>query len=453
MRIPGALVAAARAARTHRACAPEHAQFVRVACLYDRGVLPRWHQDDRGDRNAHRGVHSRAPEGAYANIAVWNGRQHWLSFVIPTAIACHRELLKREELSPITFSLWARVESGYAQDQRTGRRCIVRPATVATVMGCTPNTVRKCRRVARHLGLQVVVLLGRMLTAEECYAARRRGSRQRGLSTECALTIPRALSSSSVSVSPTRGRASTLPAHLDITPLSALTGEQTEAASPQPRPRRLDRARVGAPQEPPEPFPTPELPLRVSRRHPPQSGRQGGCSSHARHAAHHLVGMLPWLRTERPGRLAPALTRFVDPAHATPVWTAQDLTDAISDLRTRRGLLTTLTDTHIRTRPAVVLAGFLRQLDPVADHPRLAHLDPTHLRCHRPECDHGWITVLVPAPPPREELLHEAVTRCPRCRPGAWPAPVGYLEDLEGLEEDFGGPRNGPAGQDDEPPF
>ncbi len=452
MKIPSAFIAAARAARTHRACAPEHAQFVRVACLYDRGVLPRWHQDDRGDRNAHRGVHCRAPDGAYAGIRVWSGRQHWLSFVVPTAIACHRQLLTREQLSPVTFHLWARVESGYAQDQRTGRRCIVRPATVATVMGCTPNTVRKCRRVARRIGLQVVVLLGRMLTAQECYAARRRGSRQRGLSTECALTIPTTFSSTSsvvVSVSPTRGRAATRSAHLDITPLGALAGEPTGAAPPPPRPRRLARPPSGAPPTSPQACPTPELPLLAPKSPPRRSARaprHRGGSGPARQVAHQLVGLLPWLRTERPGRLTPALTRFVDPAHTTPVWTAQDLTDAITDLRTRRGLTTTLTATHIRTRPAVVLAGFLRQLDPVADHPRLAHLDPTHLRCHQPACDHGWITHLVPSPPPRQHLLHEAVTVCTQCRPGAWPTPPPYTH----LTDDLGDAHDNTS---EEPPF
>jgi hypothetical protein len=151
----GRYAARARIVRTHRVCAGEDAEFVRTACLYDRAVLPRWHQDDRGDRNAHRGIHSAAPAGGYAGIRVWHGRQHWLTFVVPVAIALHRDLLRVQELSPATFALWARVESGYAQDQRTGRRCIVRPDTVASVMGCQVNTVRKCRRIARRIGLQV----------------------------------------------------------------------------------------------------------------------------------------------------------------------------------------------------------------------------------------------------------------------------------------------------------
>ena len=91
------------------------------------------------------------------------------------------QILKDEELSAETLLIWARVESGHAQDQRTGRRCIVRPDTVASVMGVHKKTVSRCRRVARKLGIQVVIEAGRMLTFEECTRARRAGSCQRGV--------------------------------------------------------------------------------------------------------------------------------------------------------------------------------------------------------------------------------------------------------------------------------
>jgi hypothetical protein len=100
----------------------------------------------------------------------------------------------------------------------------------------------------------------------------------------------------------------------------------------------------------------------------------------------------------------------------------------------RRGLVTALTEDQIRTRPAVVLAAFLRELDPHDDHPRLALVDPTELRCGRPECDHGWITL--------DQVLagYPLVRRCDQCRPGAWPAPNAeeYLAEV---------------GHNDEPPF
>ncbi len=196
----------------HRRCDVNHASVVRRLCVHDRDVLPRWHQDDRGPRNAHRGVHVIAPEGSYAQIPVWSGRGHWLSFAVPVAISTHRDLLRRAGISPDTFRMWAAVKSGYAQ-ARTGRRCITRPDTVASVMGVTSRHVERCNAVARAIGLEVVVLAGRMLTLEESTGARRRGSRQRGLSTEVALTVPTALRSAVDVVTPTSGRTTTRKTH------------------------------------------------------------------------------------------------------------------------------------------------------------------------------------------------------------------------------------------------
>jgi len=356
--------------RTQRVCAAEDAPLVRSTCIYDPTVLPRWQQDDRGRRNASRGVHYMAPAGAYNKIRPWSGRQHWLTFVIPTAIAANRGVLRAEQLAAATFTLWARVESGYVQDKRTGRRCVVRPDTVASVMGCAPNTVQRCRRVARRLGLQVVVQMGRMLNAVECMAARRRGSCQRGLSTETALTIPDPVLRCLISVTPTRGSARTRKRDLAMGFLRGLAAEKVEAAPP-PRPQNKDRRR-----------------------------------RKARQLAADLVKIVPWLHGESPRRLSPALTPFVEGADP---WTALDLADAIVDhtLRTGRG---DVRAERIRTRPAVVLAAILRGLDPQADHPRLHALEePTAtdlVPCDRDDCDgHGWLEG------------DNAVSKCPDCPP------------------------------------
>ena len=368
---------------THRRCELEHAGLVRQLCRADRGVLPRWHQEDRGDRNAHRGVHVVAPPGAYAAIPVWHGREHWLAVVVPVAIAIHRHVLKAEQVSPATFRLWALVESGYAQDQRTGRRCIVRPTTVASVMGMHVDVARTCRRIARKLGLQVVIQLGRMLSLEECTAARRRGSRQRGLSTETALTVPQALRSAVHSASPTSGRARPLKPHLGIFSLHGLAAEKREAAPPPLKHQGARRRRQ------------------------------------ARQLASDLVKIVPWLRTERPGRLGPALTPFIT---ATPPWSAQDLALALGDLTLRSGR-GAIHPERIQTRPAAVLAALLRQLDPHVDHPSLgAPPDTTPPQpCGRAGCDgHGWIE------------LDGAVTKCPDCPPAirSWrPIDGGPIED------------------------
>lgn len=382
-----------RVLTTHRTCAPEHAGVVRQLAAHARQVLPRWHQDDRGVDNAHRGVHVEAPPGAYAGIRAWRGRKHWLTVVVPVAIAVHHDVLRAEQVSPATFRLWASVESNYAQDQRTGRRCVVRPSTVASVMGMHVDVAKTCRRIARKLGLQVVVLLGRMLTLEESTGARRRGSRQRGLSTETALTIPDVLRSAVDSATPTRGRA-----------------RPPKTLGRFPFPRGLTADKKEAPSAP--------------------HRRKGA----ARDLARALTREVAWLARERPRRITPAVTRF---AHADPPWTATDLRLGLEDLVLRRGHGSIRTD-RIRTRPAVLLAALLRDLDEVTNHPDLHTPTPAEqLRCNRDDCDHGWIVT-----DPKKQLIHELlgtdpspVTRCPDCRPGAWtPDPedaAGKLDDEE----------------------
>jgi len=350
----------------HRRCDVNHASVVRRLCVHDRDVLPRWHQDDRGPRNAHRGVHVIAPEGSYAQIPVWSGRGHWLSFAVPVAISTHRDLLRRAGISPDTFRMWAAVKSGYAQ-ARTGRRCITRPDTVASVMGVTSRHVERCNAVARAIGLEVVVLAGRMLTLEESTGARRRGSRQRGLSTEVALTVPTALRSAVDVVTPTSGRATTRKTHRRFHSPHGLAAEQKEAAPPP-------------------------------RHHEPSRRRQ-----RARRLASEVVQVVPWLRSERPGRLAPALARF---SNSDPPWTAQDVSDAI-DTHTLGAGRGHIREDRIRTRPAVLLASILRKLDVQGDHPGLAQTFDTTppVPCGRADCDeHGWI-----------EQPDGSVAKCPDC--------------------------------------
>lgn len=374
----------------HRRCDVEHAATVRRLCVKDREVLPRWHQDDRGPANAHRGVHVVAPEGAYASVPVWSGRDHWLAFVVPVAIATHCDLMRQAGISADMFRAWAAVKSGYAQ-ARTGRRCITRPDTVASVMGVTARHVERCNAVARTIGLEVVILAGRMLTLEESTGARRRGSRQRGLSTEVALTVPTALRSAVDSVTPTSGRTTTRKSHRRFPSSHGLAADKKEAAPPP----RLQEA------------------VRRRRR--------------ARQLASELVRIVPWLRSERPGRLAPALSRF---ATAEPPWSAQDVAATIGThtLQTGRG---EIREERIRTRPAVLLASILRGIDVEGDNPGLAgSFDPAPpVPCDRPDCDgHGWI-----------ELEDGKVAKCPAC-----PASIrSWRSDDELLSLD----------EDGEPPF
>lgn len=314
-----------------RAVLPDDAPLLRLAAHSDPSLLPRWHQDDRGPRQRTRGHHEDAPPGAYTGLRAWNGREHWLAYVVPTALAVGAELARSFRVAPDTFTLWARTESSYVGRPRSGRRLVVRPSTVAQVMGVTKRTVQRCRALARALGLMVDVLPGRMLTLEESTACRKRGSRQRGLSTESALTIPSVISRIVDRVTPTRGRDRrgknvTLEGLTD----SAASGAAgKEAATRPPKPPRRRR-------------PAPVVQL-----------------------ARAVQDAIPWLRHEAVAALIPSLHRF---AMAERSWSAADVRDGIDTVIIRRGW-TAVRAERIRTRPAAVLAWHLRQLDPDTDHP------------------------------------------------------------------------------------
>jgi hypothetical protein len=355
-------------------------------------VLPRWHQDDRGARDAHRGVHVAAPDGAYSRIEAWRSREHWLTWVVPAAIGLHRDILARHHVDPDTFRSWAAVKSGYAH-AGTGRRCVVRPDTLASVLDVSERTVQRCTAAAREMGLEVVVLAGRMLTFPECAYARRHGSRQRGLSTEVALTFSQVIRRIVDHVTPTRGRRLPTQSHLLPDLPDGLAAEQKGAAPPH-----CDHAR------------------RRTRHKPP------GWS-----LAQDLARAVPWLAGEGPARLAPALTPF---ATCQRPWQASDVAAAIDGHTARVGAGPIRPET-IRTRPAALLAAILRQLDPDTDHPALAEdpFGPTSADaaapadrpdpCGAPGCDHGWITATRPDG-------HPGLAPCPTCPPGvrSW-APAG----------------------------
>jgi len=388
--------------RRHRSCAPEDRPGVEVACLRARQVLPRYHQEDRGAGRRDLGHHEPTKPGAYRGVVSWTSRSHWYTWVVPAVFAMHPKEARRFHINPHTLARFVRVKSGYAA-ARTGRRCIVRPDTLASVLGLTERTVQTYNAYLRAVGLEVVVSMGRMLTlAEKLVIWRRgirrrgRGSRQRGLSTEVALTTPRT--------------------YLDCP--THFTPGSTPGTSRRNLTYQPTHLRGGtADKEPAPPAP------------PTKRGHRGSASPGTR-LAKQIRGRLPWLRDEQVRRLSPALNRF---ATAVPAWTADDVTLAIADARERAGIVTAIQPELIRTTPAVVLAYWLRQLDEREHHPRLPHLSPEDLRCDRPQCDHGWLTIGNTPHDPQA-----VVTRCTECRPGAWPSTE---------------PATSPLVDDSDPPF
>jgi hypothetical protein len=398
--------------RIHRKCDARYAPLVRAMCMHDRSVLPRWHQDDRGPRDQHRGIHVAAPDGAYSTVPAWRSREHWVTYAVPAAIAHHREVLRKLHVSETQLREWAKVKSGYAH-QSTGRRCVVRPDTLAAVLGVSERHVQNINRAAREIGLEVVALNGRMLTRDEKHHCWRSGSRQRGLATESALTVPSVLRLVVDSFTPARGR-----------------GFSPKTSIIRSSPRGLAAKQEGAATPP----------------HPQERRRR---KKTARRLASDVVLAVPWLASESPGRLVPTLMRF---ATAPEPWTAPDVVAVIEShaIRTGRGAIRA---DRIRTRPAALLASILRGLDVMADHPGLdpfapapqsptfegaafdVALDtatPTPVRresCGRAECDHGWI-----------EQPDGRVVRCAECPPGAHATEVADPWASAGTVDEYGDP-------------
>lgn len=354
----------------HRAASPETAPYILEHALDRPDLLPRYLPEGRGKAYRHVGVHVDAPAGAYSRIPVWGSREHWLAFTVPVAIALHRDVLARHRVSPAALLRWARAKSGYAWDN--GRRCVVKPATLASVISLSKRQTQRLNNAARELGLEVVVLPGRMLELEERMLAQKVGSRQRGLATETALTIPPDQRGLVDHVTPSGGRPGRRKTHDFCTP-SRPTG-------------RMIGGRCAA------------APTKKRRRGSP-----------AWLLARDVVHNVAWLAAEAPSRLIGALTRFVT---CPEPWTGRDVAAALA-ARDRRLQQPSMTTAHVKTRPAAVLAAALRDLDPVLDHPAL-HEGPLvpipATSCGHPSCDgHGWLNGLA------DINGYQVAIKCPRC--------------------------------------
>lgn len=186
----------------------------------------------------------------------------------------HPETLSSYGVAASTLQRCALAKSGYAWSN--GRRCVVRPDVLASIMGVSERQAQRCNALARALGLEVVVMQGRMLTQEERWRAYDAGSRQRGLATETALTIPPDQRGLVDHVTPPRGGSVT-----------------TETKDLLGFPHGLPAGINGA-----------------ATRPRPQSRRRKG--SPAWRLALDVVRAVPWLAQESPHRLVGVLARYVD---------------------------------------------------------------------------------------------------------------------------------------------
>lgn len=334
-----------------------------------RGKLPRWHSADQpcpGFIRAATGAEEPCPlhtitSGQYAEVGrafvgrydpktgrremvregtksrvTWLSRDQYVNRFLPAflALAGSRDVLRAHSVTLDTFMRWARTESlpGYC-DQDTGRRIIVRPQTVADVMEVSTSTVHRCRSAARALGIYATVFPGAMLGEEEQRHARwSHKSPQRGLAAESAFVIPREHAGLGSVTCLHRGAAhGHFSADSNSLPTLNTEGgrELTSSALNMKRRRRARPAYVLAKQ---------------------------------------VVERLPFARGSHPSTFAGLLHRF---AVAKPAWTADDVVAHIDHVNARRGWSAVYSPEDLKAPAFALLAAYLRDADPVNDHPRL----------------------------------------------------------------------------------
>lgn len=455
---PYALVALARSFGPLRAVTPEQAPVVRAATDYLPSLRPKWQR--RGD-----GIHVHLTPSAYAEgrryvrsrqlvvdehgrksyrrradtgapLVQWRSRQHWVAVVVPAAIEHAPEHLKTAtgaislrngSVSAATLLAYAGELSKFA-DERTGRRCIVRPDRLAELMGVSLRTVQRCQEALEALGVYVVMMPGRLLNEEETYKARNHGSPQRGLSNDAALVEPHWLPAQAKSQpGPQRPVLRALPGG-HVTPTSGRYRKSSHLRLVTSLGPYEERS-AGIAEPPPAAPSTRRKPgeLSQSRQHRaptgPQTTQTGRQAPNTRiydpkglELARRLSERLTWLRSTQPGRLEPMLRRF---AHARLAWTAADVVAAMDQTNARLGRAS-MTSDRIKHPPAF-LAKQLRDLDVDADHPRFGD-DP----------DKPWVEPLTDRQRKNRQVLED------RRRRGVPATPAQQATALAEIREQMG---------------
>lgn len=315
----------------------------------NRKRLPRWHQNsayrplsvgqyaENGaswvwEYDRQTGRRQPVQKGSTGRVA-WTSRDRFLTTVLGLVLAeaGARDVLKAYRVDADTFRRWVRYESLYA-DQSTGRRVIVRAVTVAALMEVDKRTVQRCRAAGRALGLYVTLMPGRMLNVEEQTACRFRGSPQRGLANESAFVVPKHLARRGVVSCLHRGtRTGETSAYRN--PVLALNTEgEKEPTSSARHLKRRRRASAGW-----------KLAVQV-------------------------VNRLPFARGADPRDFAALLHRFATAGH---VWTADDVVRHVDRTNARKGWTSIADPADLKAPAFALLAKYLRDVEPVNDHPRM----------------------------------------------------------------------------------
>ena len=117
----------------------------------------------------------------------------------------------------------------------TGGRSSCAPTPSPACPACLSGTCRSATGPPRELGLEIVLQTGRMLSELEVYAARRRGSPQRGLSTVTAFVVPGTVRLLVYAATPTRGKSFSSSDKESSTFKSATQGQMVLRYAPHPQ--------------------------------------------------------------------------------------------------------------------------------------------------------------------------------------------------------------------------
>lgn len=341
---------------------------------HDRQLLPKW--------GINSPIRDHGPEpGQYSGTLGWTSREHYLAKVIPEACAQHADILAEHHVEEDTFRRWAEAKTLYAQG-RGGRRVVVRPITLAGLLDCSKRTVQRCNAAARAIGLEILITPGRMLSELEVYKARKNGSPQRGLASVTAFVIPKSCRRTVHNVTPTRGRSF----------FSSVANPYTFTNHREARSKAAPLRSAAAPTS------------RAAAKPRKKRGRR--VPGPAWYLAKDLCEQVLFLRRCPPGRIAGQLARYL---RCQPAWTATQIKEAMDWVNSRLGYTAPVT---AKKAPWALLAWYLRQIDPVIDHP---HNTGPNIRPVTDDSPRGRRSSPAPPPPdpetgppvePKQALAH-----------------------------------------------
>ena len=340
-----------------RAAEKSFNQRVSYGAMLERPTLPAARRSTQL-RLAQRASRQRPPAGAGISagppprrvrraLPTWSCRRTYGALIRSVARSPEcLALCKQQQIAAVTWTA-VMLSAAYEADTITGM-CWASYEAIGAPVNRRHKVVQRAFTVARALGLALEVYRGRELGRDERLQLHRdsggAGHPQRGIPSGWQLAAVPPTTAARFST-PHPGRFTmwsrfdhlppwgsfSLTSHVGTHHLCTLTGTTEAASRPGPRQKRVQ------------------------------------ADPRTRLLAAEMARIVPWLAGESPGRMWPCLNRF---ATASPAWSAADVLGALRDAATREGRdLAQLDTTTIRTRPAILLAGLLRQLDPVQDYP------------------------------------------------------------------------------------